>query len=65
MLDPYSKVLDTLKTSGLDESTTVVFFSDHGFSLGERGQWGKRSLFESDTRVPLIFADPRFKGDEA
>jgi hypothetical protein len=29
--------------------------------MGERGQWGKRSLFESDARVPLIFADPRYK----
>jgi len=56
------KVLDTLKSTGLEESTVVVFFSDHGFSLGERGAWGKRSLFESDARVPLIFADPRYPG---
>lgn len=53
------KVLDKLSATGLEESTVVCFFSDHGFALGERGQWGKRSLFESDTRVPLIFADPR------
>jgi hypothetical protein len=53
------KVLDKLAETGLEDSTVVCFFSDHGFALGERGQWGKRSLFESDTRVPLIFADPR------
>lgn len=40
------KVLDSLTVHGLDESTTIVFFSDHGFAMGERGQWGKRSLFE-------------------
>ena len=54
------KVLDTLSATGLEESTVVCFFSDHGFAMGERGQWGKRSLFESDSRVPLIFADPRY-----
>ena len=54
------RVLTQLSASGLEESTVVVFFSDHGFALGERGQWGKRSLFESDARVPLIFADPRY-----
>jgi iduronate 2-sulfatase len=39
-------VLDRLRSTGLDESTIVVFMSDHGYDLGERGQWGKRNLFE-------------------
>ena len=54
------QVLDVLSSTGLEASTTVIFFSDHGFALGERGQWGKRSLFESDARVPFIVADPRY-----
>lgn len=40
------QVLTSLRQHGLEQSTIVVFFSDHGFTLGERGQWGKRSLFE-------------------
>jgi iduronate 2-sulfatase len=40
------KVLDRLRDTGLEESTVIVFFSDHGYDLGERGQWGKRNLFE-------------------
>jgi hypothetical protein len=31
----------------------VVFCADHGFSIGDLGQWGKRSLFEQDARVRL------------
>jgi len=53
------RVLSALELGGLDESTVVLFLGDHGYALGERGQWGKRSLFESDARVPLIVADPR------
>ena len=53
-------MLDALDAEELSASTVVVFFSDHGFALGERGAWGKRSLFENDARVPFIVADPRY-----
>ncbi len=39
---------------GQAERTVVVFTSDHGFSIGDHGGWGKRTLWESDARVPLI-----------
>ena len=53
-------VLAGLKNQGPDfESNTVVIVtSDHGFGLGENGHWGKSSLYEVDTRVPLIVRDP-------
>jgi arylsulfatase A-like enzyme len=47
------KVLDQLRDTGLEESTLGVFCSDHGYDLGERGQWGKRNLFEENTRYLL------------
>ena len=53
------RVLGALESSGHAANTLVVFTSDHGFSIGDHGGFGKRSLFETDTRVPLLIADPR------
>ncbi|MFC1761107.1 sulfatase [Planctomycetota bacterium] len=51
-------VLDTLKETGLDQNTIVIFFADHGFQLGEHGLWSKLTLFEQSTQVPLIIRVP-------
>ena len=55
------KVLDTLKETGLDENTVIVFTSDHGDMLGERGLWYKKSFFEDSVRVPLLISGPTIK----
>lgn len=53
------KVLDAIDVGGHRENTIVVFLSDHGFHVGERGLWGKTTNFELDARVPFIVSDPR------
>ena len=55
-------LLDALTELELNESTIVVFVSDHGFHLGEHGgQWRKHTQFEESTRVPLIVRLPSGK----
>ena len=52
------ELLKILKSTGLDENTIVVFTSDHGEMLGERGAWFKKTLFENAVRVPLMIKMP-------
>jgi choline-sulfatase len=52
------RVLDALRTTGLESNTIVLFTSDHGYHMGEHGHWQKSTLFENAARVPLIIAGP-------
>ncbi len=50
------QLLDTLESTGLAASTRVIYTSDHGDNLGNRGFWGKSVMYDESTAVPLIMA---------
>jgi iduronate 2-sulfatase len=52
------RVIDAVDRMGLWENTVVVFWSDHGYHLGEHGLWFKQSVFEEAARVPMIMIAP-------
>jgi arylsulfatase A-like enzyme len=58
------RVLDALDRLGLAQNTIVIFTSDHGYHLGEKGKWSKHSsLFEVAVRVPFIVRVPGAAGN--
>jgi choline-sulfatase len=56
--DKVGQLLQVLENTGLRDNTIIVFISDHGEMLGERGLWYKMSFFEWSARVPLVFHAP-------
>ncbi len=57
--DNLGRLLDTLDDLGLADDTVVVYSSDNGFFLGERGLGDKRALYEEGIRIPMIVRYPR------
>ncbi len=48
------EILDYLEETGLDQNTLVIYTSDQGFYLGERGWFDKRFMYEESLRMPLL-----------
>jgi arylsulfatase A-like enzyme len=54
----FGKLLNTLRETGLDENTLVVFTSDHGDMLGSQGELKKQRPWEESIRIPLLLRWP-------
>jgi iduronate 2-sulfatase len=55
------KLFDALEDTGRANNTAILFHSDHGWSLGENGEWRKFTNFEVATQVPFIISVPWIK----
>lgn len=52
------RVLEALEATRLDDTTRVIYTSDHGELLGDHGLWWKSSMYEGSVGVPLIVRGP-------
>ncbi|MDD9800908.1 MAG: choline-sulfatase [Gammaproteobacteria bacterium] len=59
MDDQIGKLTAALADTGLLDNTVLLFTSDHGDMLGERGLWYKMSFYEGSIHVPLVVSFPR------
>ena len=57
------KILDNLKSSGLDKSTMVVFYGDHGEGFDHNYYFNHRDvLYDSAVKIPFIVINPALSG---
>ncbi|WP_172329028.1 choline-sulfatase [Mangrovicoccus sp. HB161399] len=57
--DKIGEVMEALRGTRQEENTIILFVSDHGDMLGERGLWFKMSFLEGAARVPVMIAAPQ------
>jgi len=58
------RVLDALEKNDLMDKTIIVFWSDHGYFLGEKALWYKDNNFERALRAPMIISAPNMARGE-
>ncbi|MFZ1814151.1 MAG: choline-sulfatase [Rhizobiaceae bacterium] len=56
--DKIGEILEALESTRQADNTIVLFCSDHGDMLGERGLWFKMCFYEGSSRVPLMISAP-------
>lgn len=57
--DQLGRLLDHLRSRGLDRNTLVLVTSDHGEEFLEHGSWEhQKTLYEEVVRVPMILRGP-------
>jgi len=56
--DNVGHLMKALEESGQADNTIVVFWSDHGWHLGEKSIWGKHTLYAVSLHSPLVIKTP-------
>ncbi|MCH2214766.1 MAG: sulfatase-like hydrolase/transferase [Flavobacteriales bacterium] len=56
--DQIGKILQSVEDHGFSDNTYIIFSSDHGFHLGDKGIIKKSTLWRQSTQVPLFIRGP-------
>jgi len=56
--DNIGRLLEFLKSNGMDKNTVIIVTSDQGFFLGEHGFFDKRFIYEESLRMPFLVRYP-------
>ena len=56
--DLVGQLLSEVALQGLADNTIVCFLGDHGYHLGENGEWTKQTSLELSARAPLMLHVP-------
>lgn len=59
--DRIGEVMEALEGGRMEKDTIIIFCSDHGDMIGEKGLWFKMSFFEGSVRTPLMICAPQMK----
>jgi choline-sulfatase len=57
--DKIGEVMEALE--GTRQEAIIMFVSDHGDMLGNRGLWFKMSFYEGSSRVPMMISAPQME----
>ena len=57
--DKIGEVMEALEATR--QEAIILFVSDHGDMLGERGLWFKMSFYEGSARVPMMICAPQMR----
>ena len=55
------RLIQVLEETQQADNTAIIFVSDHGDMIGEKGLWFKMNFLEGSSRVPLMICAPDMK----
>jgi len=57
--EEFGRILKRLDELGLRDKTIILYTSDHGEMLGDRGLWYKNSFYDGAASIPFIWSFPK------
>ena len=64
MDEQIGRILESLRKTGMQDNTYIIFTADHGLACGNHGLLGKQNMYEHSLKPPLIVVGPNFPADE-